>query len=141
MDKNKKLIVIISVCVVLLFLVTVAALSKNADIGESSLADESVEAAAEAEASAAADEEKLIGTWVYDDGTEYRFAQDGTGGMTVGSYEYKFTYDTSDNNLKILYDNSEVHDSEYTYSLEGDKLKLIGGEGTAGGEYYLEKAN
>ncbi|SDB48330.1 hypothetical protein SAMN02910317_02454 [Ruminococcaceae bacterium FB2012] len=52
--------------------------------------------------------------------------------MYVGDYKYGFVYEIPDNN-------NEVHDSVYEFGFEDGKLKLIGGEGTAGGEYLLER--
>ena len=43
--------------------------------------------------------------------------------------------------IKIDYKDEEVRDAIYTYKLEGEELKLIGGEGTIGGEYTLKKEN
>lgn len=81
----------------------------------------------------------IAGTWLYTDGTKYQFDEDMTGGMYVGDYKYGFVYEISDNNIKIDYNNNEVHDSVYEFGFEDGKLKLIGGEGTAGGEYLLER--
>lgn len=37
------------------------------------------------------------------------------------------------------YLNESVHDSNYGFTVDGDKLTLIGGEGTIGGTYELTK--
>ena len=81
----------------------------------------------------------LTGTWLYEDGTRYRFDEDNTGAMILGDYEYKYTYKISGNKVKINYERSEVHDAEYTFEINGDKLTLHGGEGTAGGDYDLSR--
>ncbi|MBO5557239.1 DUF5640 domain-containing protein [Ruminococcus sp.] len=83
--------------------------------------------------------DSIVGLWLYTDGTKYEFEADMTGGMYIDEYKYTYTYSVLDNELKIDYDNAEVHDSVYSYSFQDGKLKLVGGEGTAGGEYLLER--
>lgn len=82
---------------------------------------------------------QLAGTWRYKDGTKYSFKNDMTGGMTVENYTYKYTFTLEGSSLKIDYERPEVHDAEYTYEIVDGKLKLIGGEGTARGEYEMER--
>lgn len=89
--------------------------------------------------SAESENDSIVGLWLYIDGTKYEFNGDMTGGMYVGEYKYTYTYSISDHELKINYDNAEVHDSVYEYSFNNGKLKLIGGDGTAGGEYLLDR--
>ena len=86
-----------------------------------------------------AEENPLFGKWEYSDGTVYEFNPDMTGGMYVGDYKYEYTYELNGGVISIDYANEEVHDAEYTYEAEGDRLKLTGGEGTAGGEYVLDR--
>ena len=81
----------------------------------------------------------LKGTWQYADGTKYRFLENYKGAMIVEKYEYKFTYKIEDNKLSIDYEKKEVHDAEYTFEVSGDVLKLKGGEGTAKGEYEMNR--
>lgn len=83
--------------------------------------------------------DSIVGLWLYTDGTKYEFEADMTGGMYIDDYKYTYTYSAFDSELKIDYDNAEVHDSVYDYYFQDGKLKLIGGEGTAGGEYLLER--
>ena len=44
-----------------------------------------------------------------------------------------------DDQISIDYENESVRDGTYTFSLEKDKLTLIGGEGTVGGTYTLTR--
>lgn len=85
----------------------------------------------------------LEGTYVYEDNTEYEFdgKQNGCLCVVVDGEEYQFdyTYKTEDNRLYIDFENEEVTDITYEYSLDGNKLTLSGKEGSAGGSYELTK--
>ena len=83
--------------------------------------------------------QSLEGIWVYDESTKYEFDSDGKGGMYIGKTKYSYTFTIDDNELKIDFEDSAVHDAVYTFSVNGDKLKLVGGEGTVGGEYELRR--
>ena len=67
----------------------------------------------------------IVGTWVYKDSDsfEYTFKKDGTGTYLVGTTEMKFTYETDDNKLSILYDGSTVP-FETEYSIKDDVLNI-----------------
>lgn len=54
---------------------------------------------------------------------------------------YEFTYDIDGNTLKVDYALDYVTDCEYTYTVDGEKLTLLGGNGTAepGKAYELTK--
>ena len=41
--------------------------------------------------------------------------------------------------VSIDYENKSVRDGTYTFSVDKDKLTLIGGEGTVGGTYTLTR--
>ncbi len=101
--------------------------------------DEVADISVSAEPSDITESDSIVGLWLYTDGTTYEFEADMTGGMYINDYKYTYTYSVLNNKLKIDYDNAEVHDSVYDYYLQDGKLKLIGGEGTAGGEYLLER--
>lgn len=81
----------------------------------------------------------LVGTWLYSDGTKYRFGNDNTGAMVLDDYDFKYTYTARDGRITIDYERDEVQDAEYTYEVDGDKLTLHGGQGTAGGDYDLSR--
>ena len=53
--------------------------------------------------------------------------------------EYPYTYLIEENTLKLDFKDEAVRDATYTFSIENDTLTLIGGEGTMGGEYILER--
>ena len=52
-------------------------------------------------------------------------------------YEYKINNGT----LKLDFVEDVVRDCDYSYSIEGKKLTLTGGEGTDGGTYELNKVS
>lgn len=54
---------------------------------------------------------------------------------------YDFTYEIKDNQLYIDFVNESAHDATYEFSVKGDTLILIGGEGTIGGTYELTKVH
>lgn len=82
---------------------------------------------------------EIFGSWAYEDGTIYEFNNDMTGGLYAGDYKYTYTFSLNGNYISIDYDNEEVHDAKYTFEIVDGRLKLIGGEGTAGGSYLLER--
>ena len=76
--------------------------------------------------------------------TEYkRQAQSskGSGEMLLTLADYDFTYEIKDNQLYIDFVNESAHDATYEFSVKGDTLTLIGGEGTIGGTYELTKVH
>ena len=81
----------------------------------------------------------LEGVWVYDESTKYEFDKDGRGAMFIGKTEYSYSFKIKGSKLRIDFDNDAVHDATYDFSVKGDKLTLVGGEGTIGGEYELTK--
>lgn len=85
---------------------------------------------------------ELVGVWKYDQYTEYEFRDANSGCMCLDdNTHYEFTYSIKDNVLHIDFALDYVTDCQYTYTLEGDKLTLVGGEGTAevGKVYELAK--
>ena len=53
--------------------------------------------------------------------------------ILVGVYKIK------KDQISIDYENESVRDGTYTFSVDKDKLTLIGGEGTVGGTYTLTR--
>ena len=85
---------------------------------------------------------ELVGVWKYDQYTEYEFKDANSGCMCLDdNTHYEFTYSIKDNILHIDFALDYVTDCQYTYTLERDKLTLVGGEGTAevGKVYSLTK--
>lgn len=75
---------------------------------------------------------ELVGVWRYDAYTEYEFADKGHGCICLdGNTHYEFVYSTKNNVIYMDFVQDYVTDCQYTYSIEGDKLTLVGGEGTA----------
>ena len=81
----------------------------------------------------------LAGKWDVDGTTFYEFAGDGKGALILPSKTYDFTYKIDNDQLHIDYVSESVHDGSYTFKIDGNKLTLIGGEGTIGGTYELTK--
>lgn len=61
--------------------------------------------------------------------------------MLLTLADYDFTYEIKDNQLYIDFVNESAHDATYEFSVKGDTLILIGGEGTIGGTYELTKVH
>lgn len=83
----------------------------------------------------------LAGTWDLDSNTTYEFDGKGSGAMLLTIADYDFTYEIKDNQLYIDFVNESAHDATYEFSVKGDTLILIGGEGTIGGTYELTKVH
>ena len=83
----------------------------------------------------------LVGTWEFDGTTTYSFDGSGSGAMELPSISYDFTYTIDGNKLMIDYANESVRDSEYEFTVDGNTLTLIGGEGTVGGTYELKRSS
>lgn len=79
------------------------------------------------------------GKWVYDEYTAYEFDGAGNGCMCLEDIHYKYTYTVDNNELKIDFKDDSLHDCTYTFTLNDNKLMLVGGEGTVGGTYELHK--
>ena len=85
---------------------------------------------------------ELQGCWYYNEYTEYEFDGEGNGRMFYEEGKaFEYTYTVKDNIVYLDFELDYVTDCQYTYTVEGDKLTLIGGEGTAeiGKEYVLTK--
>lgn len=85
---------------------------------------------------------ELTVVWYYDQYTEYEFDAEGNGSMCLdGNNHFEFTYKTEDNTLYLDFALDYVTDCQYKYTINGDKLTLVGGEGTAevGKVYELTK--
>lgn len=82
---------------------------------------------------------KLIGTWRYDEHTQYVFEKDGTGKLLADDVTYSYTYTVKGKNLILDFTEDIVRDCDYTFSVNRTALTLIGGTGTDGGSYKLNK--
>ena len=72
----------------------------------------------------------LQGTWYYDQYTEYEFDGKGNGCMCIDkTNHYEFLYDIDGDTLKVDYALDYVTDCEYTYTADGGKMTLVGGNG------------
>ena len=84
----------------------------------------------------------LQGTWYYDQYTEYEFDGKGNGCMCIDkTNHYEFIYKAEDGTLYLDFALDYVTDCEYTYTVDSDKLTLVGGNDTVepGKVYELTK--
>lgn len=81
----------------------------------------------------------LIGTWVYDEYTKYIFDNSGNGELQLDDVAYKYTYKIEDDKLIMDFEKSFIRDCDYTFTVDGKKLTLKGGNGTDGKTYNLKK--
>lgn len=82
---------------------------------------------------------RFQGSWVYDEYTRYEFDGKGRGCMCLEDLHYEYSYEVKKNELFIDFDDGSVHDCTYEFAFDGDKLSIIGKEGTVGGTYILNK--
>ena len=83
--------------------------------------------------------DRLSGVWDCDGYTAYRFDGRGRGALLLSDSEYEFTYRLEGDWLFIDFADEAARDGAYTLSLEGDRLRLTGGEGTFGGNFELRR--
>ena len=81
----------------------------------------------------------LIGIWRYDEHTQYYFEEDGTGKLIADGVTYTYDYSVENKTLSLDFTDDIVLECEYTFSIEGTTLTLVGGIGTDGGTYRLNK--
>ncbi len=84
----------------------------------------------------------LKGDWLYNVYYVYEFDGKGSGAMKItDGNTYKFSYAISDNLLSIDFDDYNVTDCEYTFTVEGDILTLVAVKGTVtvGAKYTLDR--
>lgn len=81
----------------------------------------------------------LVGTWKYDQYTEYEFFEDGTGCLCVDDIHYEYKYKNSGDKLTLDFTDDVVKDCEYLFTVEKKVLTLTGGKGTDKGTYVLNK--
>ena len=61
--------------------------------------------------------------------------------MSVNNEKYKYKFKTEDGKVVLNFYSKNVEDATYSYSINesNNTLTLIGEEGTAGGEYTLNR--
>lgn len=82
---------------------------------------------------------KLVGTWVYDEYTQYVFEESGHGKLLADSVSFEYTYKVKGEKVIIDFTEDVIRDCDYTFSVDGTELILKGGTGTDGGTYRLNK--
>ena len=80
-----------------------------------------------------------MGTWIYDDYTCYVFEESGYGELLADDLSYEYSYKMKGEKLEIDFKEDIIRDCNYTFSVNGSKLTLIGGTGTNGGTYTLSR--
>ena len=81
----------------------------------------------------------LKGKWDLDGVTSYVFYNNGKGALVLPTAEYEFRYTIEEDVLVIDYTDEQVKDARYTYSIDGNKLTLNGGNATTQGEFVYVK--
>ena len=85
---------------------------------------------------------KLVqGTWAYGNEVTYSFDGKKNGQFVMEDMHFDYTYKVSKGQLKMNYKDETVVDATYQFTVEGNQLTLIGGEGTAGGTYQLTRVD
>ena len=82
---------------------------------------------------------ELVGTWRYDEHTQYVFEKDGTGKLLADDVTYSYAYTVKGKKLILDFTEDIVRDCDYTFSVNETALTLIGGTETDGGSYKLNK--
>lgn len=73
---------------------------------------------------------QFLGTWQLDEVTTYEFDGQGRGIMLTAVDNYTFVYSADGGKLDIDFDIDDAMDSEYSYSMAGDKLTISRGGAT-----------
>lgn len=81
----------------------------------------------------------LVGTWVYDEHTQYIFEKGGKGKLLADDVVYDYLYSVKGDRLIIDFTKDIVRDCEYTFTTDNGILTLVGGSGTDGGSYKLNR--
>lgn len=82
---------------------------------------------------------ELVGTWIYDEHTQYVFEKDSTGKLLADDVTYTYVYFIKGEKLTIDFTEDIIRDCDYTFSVNNAVLTLVGGDGTDGGTYKLNK--
>lgn len=82
---------------------------------------------------------KLVGTWVYDEYTQYVFEESGNGKLLADDISYEYTYKIEGRKVIIDFTKDVIRDCDYIFSVDGTELTLTGGTGTDGETYSLNK--
>ena len=61
--------------------------------------------------------------------------------LCADDVHYEYEYKINNGTLKLDFVEDVVRDCDYSYSIDGKKLTLTGGEGTDGGTYELDKVS
>lgn len=83
--------------------------------------------------------DRLAGTWRYDEVTAYQFDGKGNGKLILPDKEYSFSYEIAEGKLSIDFESEAARDFIYDYSVDGNQLTLVGGEGNDSVTYILTK--
>lgn len=84
-------------------------------------------------------EKQLQGIWHYTDDVQYEFQPEGAGCLHLETVDFEYIYQIKDHQLTLDFKDESVQDCVYEFEVKDDSLKLVGGEGTVGGEYELQR--
>lgn len=85
-------------------------------------------------------DENIIGVWRFSDIVLYGF--DGENGyLQIEDDKLDFSYTAKNGTVYIDFSEDYMKDCEYDYTVSENQLKLIGKDGTTGGEFVLTKEN
>lgn len=84
-------------------------------------------------------DDKLVGTWKYDEHIQYEFSAEGEGCICQDDSHFVYTYKANGKKLQLFFESNALVNSVYTYTIVENELTIVGGEGTDGGTYKLTK--
>jgi len=81
----------------------------------------------------------LKGTWNYDNITMYQFNGRGKGTLILPEKSYEFSYELTEEEVRMDFVNEQIEDSSYYYSMEKETLTLFGVSGMEEFSYEMQK--
>ncbi len=82
----------------------------------------------------------IKGAWTYKSDVILHFDGSDSGALYLDDLMYPFTYRVEDDLVSLCFENAYITDAVYSFTVEEDRLTLIGGDGTTGGVYTLSKS-
>lgn len=70
---------------------------------------------------------ELVGTWIYNEHTQYVFEKDGTGKLLAEYVTYTYVYSIKGEKLTIDFTEEIIRDCDYTVSVNNTTQTLVGG--------------
>ena len=139
MQNKKKKQTLIKISIIVIALVIIVIIATNADTISNTITSTFSSKNKNKEPVVNTDVSLLKGTFIYNDEVKYEFNENNTGALYDKNNKYEYTYKIHDQQVTLTFNDTTIHESTYTFYFVDDDLKLIGGEGTVGGEYILKK--